>query len=431
MTSVDLKSTVMKTAVAIGAVVIIGLLIAPFLSRWNSKQLVHRLAAQVAEAEDAEVKVPLRQLATLGETAIEPLVIAAASQRAAVAIEARQIINEKFSKIAFTAQQAERNGLDTATAETADAIAASLATHIDAFGPAGKQWAERLALSMIELTDKLPMLQTQSLLENCSRVLTSVPPRGRRMRTISASSNTSSSPQSRGTSISEPKLESLTRTSEKSLEILARIAPSAQPNGSPPAPATTISTLVRRQQNSTLDWSADTAAEQNAKPLAPAAPAQTKPISRALTPKLSSNNHQVVDIPSPQEMQQRAVVLRRISEEELFLRLQDADRYEAGIIRSVLYERGFLPNEIELRLRLSTLNSDEGLRLTDSIAELPSTAAGRTWRWLLGNKSGDLRLRALSVLATTKAPDVPQLARELALNDEDPRVAKLASQLVR
>ena len=50
---------------------------------------------------------------------------------------------------------------------------------------------------------------------------------------------------------------------------------------------------------------------------------------------------------------------------------------------------------------------------------------------MLADTNAEIRLRALTSLATTGDPQLSELAREIATRDEDPRVAELATELMR
>lgn len=438
MDSDDAKARLMITLVATIAVMVIGLIVAPWIAHRNNQQVAERLSVKIAAADDSSVKVPLRQLDSLGEVAIEPLIAASASHRTTVATIARQIINEKLAALIAAGKTSSANRLDSESARTIELLAMALARRIHEYGPGGKQWAERLALSMIELTDKLPAHQTHLLLEHCSHVLTVVPPQGRRLGSLTNQTQQPVADQLAGIDVSLPNLDPLTRVSEKSLEHLARIQPRSPRQlparqASPlPAPSRSTSTQVVESKKSALDWSAKPQVGASSKP--PIASSLTKvvPGSKAVTlPDAEANMSGVVDIPPPNVMSARADALRRQSMDALFLRLQKASFYEAGIIRSVLAERGLVEAEIELRLKLESPQAADRLRFLDDISRLPTASASRTFRWLLRDESGEVRLKALTALATTGHPDVAEIARELAINDEDPRVANLASQLLR
>ena len=434
---------VLNTVLATCLVAAAGLLVAPIITRWYADQLATRLEAKIDAAEDSEVKIPLRQLANLGQPAIEPLVKATASQRTTIAITSRQILEEQVARLIETAKYQKLSDSD---AEAATIIAAALANHIDNFGPAGKQWAEGISLAMIELSEQISASRAGKLLEDCSRVLAAVPPQGKRVRTISPSVPTANIAMLADPDIPAPVMVPMTRSSEHSLELLADIeskpmrmpkfnakrnAFSAQASGSKPP---------MNNNSDHLNWSnkndsSGTRSLEDAKPLPVHAPRMVEVSestngsgSRGTNSRASSG---VVSIPTPDEMDADAKRLSHFSSEALFLKLEDASRYRAATIRSLLVKRGFDPKEIQLRLRMVTVGDGQRLRLTESISELPATSATRMWRWLTTNDSADVRLRALTALATTQSPNLTAIARDLATNDQDPRVAKLASQLIR
>ncbi len=432
MTADDGKSRLMKTTVATVAVALVGLIIAPTLTRWNNRQFANRLAAQIAAADDTAVKIPLRQLDSLGDVAIDPLMVAAASSRVSVATIARQIVEEKLAVLSAAREFSESDRLDDESIETVEALAIALATHIHDFGPSGKQWGEGVALAMIELTDKLPAYQTYVLLESCSHVLTAVQPQGLKQRSLTRQPSQPQQDLLSQLESADPPLEPLTRASEKSLEYLARIQPGSAASSVPPATApATNSTLVVQPQDASLEWLRRSTSSTQTPPR-PAANSLTK-----ITPNTTSESPlkrpkpKVIDVPSPAAMSAQADALRELSNDELLLKLREASFFQAGSIRKVLVERGFVEAEIELRLKLETPAEADRLRYIDEVSRLPTASARRTLRWLLEDRSGDVRLRALTALATTRHPEVIEIARDLAVSDEDPRVANLASQLIR
>jgi hypothetical protein len=64
-------------------------------------------------------------------------------------------------------------------------------------------------------------------------------------------------------------------------------------------------------------------------------------------------------------------------------------------------------------------------------AQLPPTDARKVLRWFVADEDAEVRLQALTILATTGDPQLAELARERAVEDADPRVAAFASELLR
>ena len=403
---------------------------APTVVTWHQGELARRLAVQVATLDDWEVKVPLRQMAQLGEPALEPLVAVAASRRALGSAIARQIVDEKLAVWQLLAKESPTNPLGSAPSF----LTAALAKHIDEFGPAGKQWAEHLALELIDLADAMPAEQVGLLLADCTRILVAVPPRGPKMRTVvGAVGPTKTVP---GLDAPQPKLETLAQASEmdwrakvqsrakRALEfrgqtgLVSTLSPSLSPSLKGAAPAPT-----------TLRWSADSGSqEKHLGTLVPSSVGASLAGGRQL---LQTSASKVVDVPNPQAMQNLASDLRRLSSEVLLQRLHRSDFYEAGIIRVVLRERGFANGELLLIQQLASPNVVDRLRIFEVISTLPAASGRRLLRGLLKDQDADVRLRALTAIATTNDPGLGDLARELAVGDEDLRVSELASRILR
>ncbi|MGI9427846.1 MAG: hypothetical protein ACR2NM_04265 [Bythopirellula sp.] len=429
MSADDSTTRLIKTGAATFLMVAVGLLVAPTLSNWHNRHLAARLAEQITQAEDRDVKIPLRQLAELGDTAIEQLVVAAASKRTAVATIARQIINEKMTALEVAAQRSKVAQLASAAA----IIGSALAEHIHEFGPAGKQWVEPVTLMLVNMANQMPARAARVLLEDCSHVLAAIPPRGPRLRTVAQNGKNAVATSAQDATTPEPLLDALTRASEGSLEVISRPKSSAAPEQLIPVPARDLQSTnpLIKVPSSGLSWSPNKnkISQQQITPKAPTA--ATKDPPRPLALERQPTSKPVLDIPTPQEMARRATQLRTLSSEELFVRLPLASFHEAGLIRSVLRQRGFDDRELALRQRLNLPDYRQRVRLVDDASQLPAAAARRLLRLLLDDENADVRLASLTALGAANAPELAEVARELAERDADPRVAELATRLLK
>jgi len=429
-----------KTQLAIvGATTIVMMLLvwlaAPSLTTWHRGQMAKQLAEQVAASKDSAVKVPLRQLASLGDPALGPLVIAASSQRATVSTIARQIIDEKLAAWRLLAEASAPQTVDRDVSNSTARLATTLAVHIDKFGPAGKRWVERLALALIELADTLPAQQSGTLLADCSEILASVPPRGPRLRTVTSLVEPNATRSPSALPAPQPRLEPLTQASEGSLEILARLRPTTSLEyrgriAQGPPPETEAVVTETKLPASGLNWSKRRDANVQ-KPPTNLPVTTLEAIQGSPNRQPDSAKNRVTDIPTPQDMRIQTTTLRQLATVELLVRLHSARFYEAGVLHAVLKERGFTDAELALMQRLASPEVADRLRLVEDASTLPAAAARHLLQRLIDDKNADVRLRALTALATTNAPNLYELARELAVSDEDPRVAELASRLLR
>jgi len=70
-------------------------------------------------------------------------------------------------------------------------------------------------------------------------------------------------------------------------------------------------------------------------------------------------------------------------------------------------------------------------QLVEAVSTLPADNTRRWLRWLLKDNAAEVRLQALTALATTNDPQLFHLAREMAVADQDARVSELASRIMR
>jgi len=403
----------------------------PKVTNWNQEQLADQLGAQIKAASDDKVRIPLRQLAALGIAAVPPLVEASASERTAVAEQARQIINEKFDS--WQLQASTNRRFDIATPITT--LAKALAANVDRYGPRGQRWAESLTLRMIVLAEQVSATKAKILLEDCSYVLNVIPASGPRLRSVQNNRPVRSSgyrpPSAPGIPLDTFAVPSETviapaRQAPPNLEQRATVFP-ATPGAVLPNPQTATPNSL----NWSPDWGEETARIPNAKPLPPI---QVQPITPPTPPvarQPKNSGSLFVDIPSPAEMNQQLKRLRQKTSPELVRLLPQNNLYEAGPIRAVLRERGVTEEELLLTEQFSSTHVSDRLKLIEKLSALPAATARRWLHWLLEDKSPEVRLRALSAIATTSDPRLFEVARDVAVNDKDPRVANLASEIMK
>ncbi|NOY42110.1 MAG: hypothetical protein GXP26_09770 [Planctomycetes bacterium] len=407
----------------------------PKVVSWNQQQLASRLAAKIKAADEDNTRIPLRQLASLGTAALHPLVEASTSERSKVAEQARLIINEQFESWRLQAEANRHFDLATPTTTLAEA----LADRIDKYGPRGKQWAESLALRLIVLAETIPANKAPAMLEDCSRILAAVPASGPRLRNLPTTPVQTSSASPRLPAIPNMPLSAFAVPSETVLN-----TPTLKPNHleqqTPvyPADPSTVSIVPRTSDQlpppNPSNWSPEWRNEIT--PLPSAKPLATAPLQPAVPPLPTSTNqpkkasHLFLDIPSPAEMDQQIKRLRQKTSQELVQLLPRDDLFKAGPIRAVLRERGLTDAEMNLTKQFSSAQVGDRLQLVDDLSVLPAATARRWLRWLLKDKNAEVRLRALSAIATTADPGLYNIARDLAINDQDPRIAKLASRIM-
>lgn len=401
-----------------------GMLFWPRISLRQQERVARRLVEKLAERQGLDPLATLQEVAELGDASIEALVQAASAEQAATALVARRTIDEQFA----TWQHRGALELQFPLGKKLGLLARALAKHAPEFGPFGQRWASGLALEMIDLSADLPPEQTAALLADCSTVLTEIPATGDRKRaphrSVSGQNHAEALPPL------QPDLHVLAIPSEHAIsgplptDDLASNQGSAEP-------------LTRRRQEGAgvvdsrrpvwvPEWQGSCSPEFDTQVTPPTSLVE----SHEKTPAPPAESSPIVEVPSPAQMDTRIEALRSLSTRQLFENLQDADFYELGMLSVVLGERGFGERELELGVLLISPNPESRLTLIDALSTVPAQTARRWLRELLRDADADVRVKALTAMATTQDPSLVQIARELAAQDSDPRVVQLATRIV-
>jgi hypothetical protein len=144
----------------------------------------------------------------------------------------------------------------------------------------------------------------------------------------------------------------------------------------------------------------------------------------------------VVDVPPPQRQRAMLRRYRQMTDRELTAELAKADPHAALMIEQTLRERRALVTARGPGAPSPTTNGaapQAPSELADRISRLPAAEARRVLRQLVtdAGSDADVRLEALTLLATTGDPELAAIARQRAVEDADPRVAELALKILR
>jgi hypothetical protein len=408
-------SSVLLLAALIGALAVFSW---PRVSFWQQHRLAISLVGELEQSGTADCRTMLRQIAALGDSSIEALVIAAASEEAEIAFVARRIIEERLAT--WRIQSREEEAFDLA--EPTGLLAHSLATHLESFGAMGQQWATKLSLELVELAEALPASDAVPLLADCSEILASVPAVGPRMLTVSNTPSTQP-----GIALPLPAMNIPHLPSEHRISARPSRGADSMNQSSPDIPQQPeqSSTPIPRESNWVPEWTNNESAEPEA-PQVDAAMPEATPLA---PPSIADETPRAV--PTPDEMAKRIAALKPTSTRELVGQLEAADFYTAGAIRAVLAERGIAADELPLASRMLSKDLEVRLQLVEELEVLPARTARRWLKELLSDEAAEVRLEALTALATTNDPGLVPLARELAVRDTDPKVADLATRIMR
>jgi len=393
----------------------------PTIAQWNQRQLASQIAQGIEKGRRGAGSEPVERLADLGTPAIGPLVILAGSPRIDVARRARQTLDEEFS-IWQTRAEVDRR-FDLAAPMTA--LASALAGQADHFDASEKRWATSLAIRMIDLAESLSAEEAMELLGECDRVLAAIPPQGPRLRNLPEATQRPLLANANRLKVPEIQFDLLAVPSESAREIFsqARDVQVAKTPKKIPVPAPSETPASQFSQ-----WSPKWSTKSNSQKISRA---PIRPIAPAFTSPNLIASSEVLDVPTPLEMERRQKTLRKVPSKILITQLPKAGHYDAGSIRVVLRQRGFVEAEWALAELFSSPHVEDRNQLIEVVSTLPAGNARRWLRWLLQDTAAEVRLRALTALATTNDPQLFRLAREMAVADQDARVSKLASRIMR
>jgi hypothetical protein len=384
----------------------------PELVHREQQRFATKLGRHALDLGEAESLESVRRLQLIGLPAVEPLMKLAASQRADVAEAAQTAIADQLA--AWEVKFAER-GDQQAFAEEIDGLAAAIAGRYSEFGSAGRHWAERLARRLaahaaglageggwqaVTLYDRLLSAETP--------VSDSRPAQAPFPETAGAMSQTPPAVSLEQPAPVEPLVQKPVADLPTELSMRATMEPAAIAVRPLPPPAASVPEH-------------EAAAPLAEAPKTPGDSTGDKPSAAA----------PMTDVPSPLDMRHSLQEYRRLSDRQLMAQLETASRFEAAAMRKILAGRGYSDEMLTLTRELRKLPAPQRLDAIERAATLPTSDARLLLRWFLADDDAEVRLQALTTLATSGDPKMAEIARRCAVEDADPRVADLASKLLK
>ena len=379
---------------------------------WQRSQVASSLADRALASNGGSLRATLLELEQLNAAGIEPLVGLAASQRIDVAVAAQGAVSRMLTRweIAATDQ-----GDVAAFAEESTLLASALDAHVDQFGAEGQRWANQLAGRLMVHSDQFPTTESWEILASCDHILSRPLLPIVKSQTV-ATAETSSAP---ATVVAPPpvavpvaaKQEAEPPPASTPLRVTGR--PLADLSFVEPTMPIAMARRPNEQTNNTLRPPWRLPDENDAQP-------SSAPIAGP-----------VIDIPSPQDVRINARAMREMSDRALIAKADEDASAESAAAKKALRERGFSDGVLELTRQLEAMSPAERRQTLERAAQLPPTDARKVLRWFVADEDAEVRLQALTILATTGDPKLAELARERAVEDADPRVAAFASELLR
>jgi hypothetical protein len=109
--------------------------------------------------------------------------------------------------------------------------------------------------------------------------------------------------------------------------------------------------------------------------------------------------------------------------------LQSTDKTAVQRAENELRQRGFGEFQVELARRLTHENPVVRRQLAESVPSMPQIDRKVWLIWLSRDEDADVRLIALSIMATSGDPELMKRVEQIARQDSDPRIQRQADKL--
>lgn len=389
---------------------------------------VERLVARIRTADDATAGRLVRELAEFGDTAYPALVVAAGSERSAVALASRQQIDRLVDD---WQQQARLEPASFALDGQALPLARAIADELSGFTANGRRWARKVLMSLVDLAQQQNFDDRLALLRVCDIALSSLPADDPPLA-FDADVNyrltlapPSFPPQSTGEQfVSQPRSVQL----GPPRPVESQTLPASEPQASSDAVQTrSVAQPDTRSEPSAAplaEWKSSWTAQQ-----VPAASMRRVPAQSASTTRRPEPPLAVDDTGEGETNAAREQLAKLQAELALFNLLATGDAETQAAAAKALEVRGYgFATPRDARMLLSPSSADR-LALV-SLAMTSSRLEAGTWLWRLAHDaSGEVRAAAIAGISTSDNRQLINAAIEHALRDTDPRVAEQAARM--
>jgi hypothetical protein len=346
-------------------------------------EVIADLADRVAHRDTADASAAVRQLAGMSLPPIEVLVAAATSGDRRVADEARQAIDKLLRRSRHDVEAGRRTKV---ASRHLTELARALATHGEQFSAADHVWLKATAQSILSLANQIPAKHSPEVAIHCDTILALAAGEG---------------PQ-------DAKLVKHTGDSTNS----AKEPEITAPVDEAPAPESTDASWR-------ANWANPVFREL------PQTPSDAKPIrNRPIAPVTTSPDEER----QPQHAETIESPLADADSRTLLQRWLTADAANKSALRRQLAKRGFVRLTEPFVRQFTSTSAEERLQFVDDL--MSSSVDARPWLMLLADDpDADVRLAAVTIMATSNDAALVEKAWQAALHDRDPRIAGLAERL--
>lgn len=353
--------------------------------------LAHQRQSELKTAADDEVLPLLREIADLGDAGIGVLVESLGSQREVVARGSQRVLHEVLERWQLLPADV--------SSPRVTALARELAEHTSALPREARSIAADLATQILVWSFDDDVVQIQQVIMDCETVLR-------------ASAGTGSSPR-------------LTTPTDFVVPA-SPLIPS--PLDDLPAEVTEAPSLPNRNGNSPREDESGDARRRGLEPNRPPhpLPSSDAKLIPAAVPAVGAAN-QPAKIAAGARSADSIARLGALEHVAVMPFLHARDPQIAHAAQAELAQRGFTNEQIEVARRMTDPDVQTRLDLTRALPRITGINA-RPWLfWLSRDTHPDVRIEALTVLATVQDPAVRKQVLELLDSEPDPRVVQRAA----
>lgn len=455
-------------------VVAIGVLVVTKFVAWHESDLVAELVDCVAHGNTREAIDAVHKLAAMPNPPIPPLVTAAAADEREIVQAGQLSINHLLRRWQIDIESKHR---EAAVASQLSELAHTLANKHHDFDKSDHAWLADTARKILAVADKFPSKQTPLVAAPCDAILTATADAGSLSPSVSNRLGLA-------TKQMPPKISAITTTDDDGEGIndnggRATVAFASQParndsdsckdasnqhaseNSSSAVSRTEAAESVLKFQDDAADTKLDspatappedtskatneaTSGNASSSPtlrILPQMPADILPIERDVAKGVAANSRSArnprlppgASVPrggSPSIADEVAdEAFAKADSRELLRRWLETEKADIQPIERELIKRGFGRLTTQLVRRFLSDKPEERMRSMNDVLSRPGRGAGAWLLLLARDPDAEVRLFAVTLMATSSDSVLVEKAWQLAIRDRDPRIADLADRL--
>lgn len=406
------------------------------LQYYSGRWLASSWQEQLETIPEEQIPILVDRLAQMEGNGIPVLVAALNSPRGRVAHAAKRRLWQEIQ------QWEEMRNRDAS--RKAAFLAQTLADHVEGFGPSGQDNAADVAARILNWPGDDEVVRAKAVMAACEQVIRT----SRQPRPLWAGKPSPSSPPPSDAG-RDPSLESARRSTAEADAQDGTIKQLTYLSGGGLPIVPSVESIAEEAISGASSSKASPESAEDGKGVAKAPAAQeTKPQAQPAQPEPAR-----LELPVGQPLRKATPTTHNVLRQgplapanregdtskkllladplELMRRLRSEDAGAADMARQELQRRGF--TEVHLELAKQMFDPDPELRkqLAHMLPQLRSVNSTPWLVWLCRDGDADVRLLAITLLATSNDPTVLAQVERMARLDEDPRIQDQAQRLAR